>query len=126
MAHFAKINNENIVEQIISINDQNCCGGQYPESESCGQEYIASIGLQGIWKQTSYNNNFRKRYAGIGFKYDSELDIFIGPKPFNTWIFSLEDQDWIAPIPFPQDGQKYYWDDILNNWVLHDSYEELL
>jgi hypothetical protein len=78
MAHFAKINN-NIVETVIVVSDDDCGGGEFPSSELIGQAFIASIGLDGEWKQTSYNNNFRKLYAGIGYIYDAELDEFISP-----------------------------------------------
>lgn len=78
MAHFAKINN-NIVETVIVVSDDDCGGGNFPASEPIGQAFIASIGLDGEWKQTSYNNNFRGLYAGIGCTYDSELDEFVAP-----------------------------------------------
>ena len=78
MAHFAKIEN-NIVREIIVVGDSDCNGGNFPESEPIGQAFIASIGLDGQWKQTSYNNNFRGTYAVIGFTYDAELDEFVIP-----------------------------------------------
>lgn len=78
MAHFAKIEN-NTVTQIIVVADSDCAGGQYPESEPAGVSFLASCGLTGNWKQTSYNNNFRGRYAGIGFTYNAELDEFVAP-----------------------------------------------
>lgn len=117
MAHFAKIIN-NIVEEIIAISDNDCCGGVFPDSEICGQNFIKKLGLDGTWKQTSYNNNFRKKYAGIGFTYDEEQDIFISPKPFDSWIFDDNEQDWVAPIPFPNDGNKYDWNEDDQEWVL--------
>lgn len=77
MAHFAKIEN-GMVTEVIVIADADCGGGQFPESEPIGQAFIASIGLDGEWLQTSYNNNFRGRYAGAGgYLYDSELDEFV-------------------------------------------------
>lgn len=78
MAHFARID-EGIVREVIVVNNADCGGGEYPESESIGQAFIAGIGLDGEWRQTSYNGNFRGTYAGIGFTYDSELDEFIAP-----------------------------------------------
>ena len=77
MAYFAKIEN-NIVTQVISVSND-VCVTEYPESESVGQAFIASLNLDGEWLQTSYNNNFRGRYAGIGYTYDAELDEFIAP-----------------------------------------------
>jgi hypothetical protein len=76
MAHFAKIEN-GIVSQVIVVNNDAIEGGNFPEKELVGQTFIASIGLDGVWKQTSYNNNFRGTYAGIGYTYDEENDIFV-------------------------------------------------
>lgn len=78
MAHFAEIKN-NIVERVIVVSNDNCGGGTFPESEVVGQEFLASLGLTGEWKQTSYNNNFRGTYAGIGFTFDGTN--FICPPP---------------------------------------------
>ena len=80
MAHFAKVEN-NIVDQVIVVANSDCGGGDFPESEPIGQAFIASIGLAGEWLQTSYHANFRGAYAGIGFKYDAELDEFVAPAP---------------------------------------------
>ena len=77
MAHFAKLEN-NIVTQVIAVSN-NVCGAEYPASESTGKDFIASLGLDGNWLQTSFNNNFRGTYAGIGFTYNSELDKFVPP-----------------------------------------------
>ena len=78
MAHFARID-ENIVREVIVIDNADCGGGEFPESEPIGQAFIASIGLEGFYAQTSYNSNFRGTYAGIGFTYDSDLDEFVAP-----------------------------------------------
>lgn len=78
MAHFAKVDN-GMVTQVIVVNNDAIGGGNFPESEPIGQAFIASIGLEGLWKQTSYNNNFRGRYAGIGYTYDEVNDIFVEP-----------------------------------------------
>lgn len=78
MAHFAQIIGDTVT-QVIVVGNDDCGGGVFPESEPVGQEFIASLGLQGDWKQTSYNGNFRGRYAGIGYRYDSQLDEFLVP-----------------------------------------------
>ena len=78
MAHFAKIEN-GIVREVIVVGNGDCVGGDFPESEAAGQAFIASIGLSGEWKQTSYNNNFRAKYAGIGDTYDAVNDVFVAP-----------------------------------------------
>jgi hypothetical protein len=79
MAHFAHIQN-GIVREIIVIGNDNCGGGDFPESEPIGQAFIASIGLSGEWKQTSYSASFRGKYAGIGDFYDADLDEFVTPE----------------------------------------------
>ena len=78
MAHFARID-DGIVREVIVVGDADCGGGEFPESESIGQAFIASIGLAGEYRQTSYNGNFRGAYAGIGYTYDSDLDEFVAP-----------------------------------------------
>jgi len=78
MAHFAKIEN-GIVQEVNVINNTDCGGGNFPESEPIGQAFIASLGLAGEWKQTSYNANFRGKYAGIGDIYDADNDVFVAP-----------------------------------------------
>lgn len=78
MAHFAKIENATVREVIVIGNDD-CAGGNFPESEAAGKAFIASIGLAGEWVQTSYNNNFRNKYAGIGDFYDAVNDVFLMP-----------------------------------------------
>jgi hypothetical protein len=76
MAHFAKIEN-GIVSQVIAISNDDCSGGNFPESEPVGQAFIASLGLDGVWLQTSYNANFRSAFAGIGMPYDADKDEFV-------------------------------------------------
>jgi hypothetical protein len=80
MAHFAKIEN-GVVREVIVVGNADCGGGDFPESEAAGQAFIASIGLAGEWKQTSYNANFRGKYAGIGDTYDAVNDVFVSPTP---------------------------------------------
>ena len=80
MAHFAKVQN-NIVDQVIVVSNDDCGGGNFPESEPIGQAFIASLGLAGEWLQTSYHANFRGAYAGIGYIYDAVTNDFIPPAP---------------------------------------------
>lgn len=79
MAHFAQINDDNVVQRVIVIANEDCGGGEFPESEPIGQQFIASIGIQGTWLQTSYHGNFRSIYAGIGDIYDPITDTFVTP-----------------------------------------------
>ncbi len=78
MAHFARIEN-GIVREVIVVANADCAGGDFPESEAAGQAFIASIGLSGEWRQTSYNGNFRQKYAGIGDQFDDVNDAFVSP-----------------------------------------------
>jgi len=79
MAHFAQVT-DNIVEKVIVINNDDCGGGDYPDSEATGQAFIASIGIEGEWLQTSYHGNFRGQYAGQGMTYDPTIDEFVSPQ----------------------------------------------
>lgn len=113
MAHFAQIDENNNVIQTIVVSNDDCGGGNFPESESIGQAFIASLGIDGNWKQTSYNNNFRKQYAGIGFSYDPEADVFIAPKPFPLWILD-ENHNWQPPVPRPD--RLAIWNEYNQTW----------
>lgn len=115
MAHFAKIE-DGIITQVIVVSNDDCGGLEFPESEPIGQKFITSIGLDGEWLQTSYNGNFRGRYAGIGYSYDSERDMFIEPKPFPSWTTD-KDGIWKAPIDMPSDGKIYVWDENSQQWI---------
>jgi hypothetical protein len=92
MAHFAKIENNGIVSQVIVLDNS---------QEHRGQDFInQDLGLDGKWIQTSYNNNFRKQYASLGYTYDEINDVFITPQPYPSWSLN-ENFDWQAPIPKP-------------------------
>ncbi len=80
MAHFAKIENDTVTSVIVVSNDD-CGGGDFPESEPIGQAFIASLGLDGLWLQTSYHGNFRGCYASAGWTFDAQLDEFVAPPP---------------------------------------------
>lgn len=114
MAHFAKIGQDGTVETVIVIADSDCAGGQFPSSESVGQDFIASLGLEGEWKQTSYNHNFRKQYAPIGGKYDVIADVFVQRQPFPSWTLD-SNHDWQPPVPKP-DGWNN-WDEDSQSWI---------
>ena len=80
MAHFAQVQ-DGIVRSVIVVNNSDCAGGEYPDSDSVGQAFISFMGIEGTWLQTSYNGNFRGQYAGQGMTYDPTLDEFISPQP---------------------------------------------
>lgn len=121
MAHFAQIDDNNIVTNVIVINDKNCCGGVFPDSEICGQEFIKKLGLDGIWKQTSYNNNFRLHYANVGSTYDPINDVFIDSQPYNSWILNFTTFVWEPPVPYPDDSNEYYWDENNQQWIIYNT-----
>jgi hypothetical protein len=114
MAHFAQINENNIVTQVIVVSNDDCGGGEYPESDSIGAAFCHNL-LGGTWKQTSYNNNFRKRYAGIGYTFNAELDAFVAPQPYPSWTLNAETADWEAPTPRPAEGN-WTWNESTQQW----------
>lgn len=121
MAYFAQLDN-NIVQQVISISNNDAPDPAPNNSEPLGQAFIANVlRLSGVWKQTSYNGNFRKHYAGIGFTYDETLDAFIPPKPYPSWLLDTNTCNWYAPVPYPNDGNMYQWDEATQQWVLIDQ-----
>jgi hypothetical protein len=120
MAHFAKLGIGNIVEKVIVVSND------IATTEQAGSDFINKLyNTRDVWKQTSYNNNFRKNYAGIGFQYDQTRDAFISPKPFNSWVLNEDTCRWEAPIAMPQltqeqiDNRNYYnWNETTLSWDL--------
>lgn len=117
MAHFAELNKNNIVTRVLVVDDLDCRDENNFENEAVGVHFLRNIfGATTEWKQTSYNNNMRKQYAGIGYTYNSENDVFIEPQPYESW--SLNDSfDWEAPTSYPDDGKVYDWDELSTSWV---------
>jgi len=116
MAHFAQLNEENLVTQVIVVANQDTADQDGVENEAIGIEFCTNL-LGGRWKQTSYNGNIRKNYAGIGYKYDETLDAFIPPQPFASWTLNNETAQWEAPTPYPTDDKRYTWDEATTAWV---------
>jgi hypothetical protein len=114
MAHFAQIQNGTVTNVIVISNDD--APDPYPASEALGQAFIASLGLEGEWRQTSYHGSFRAHYAGIGYTYDETNDVFYAPQPFPSWALD-ENWNWQAPHQAPDDGEEYGWDEDLGDWV---------
>ena len=111
MAHFAKLGVGNIVEQVIVESNDIAI------TEQAGLDFINKLyNTRDVWKQTSYNNNFRKNYAGIGFHYDQARDAFIAPKPFNSWTLDEATCRWQAPTPMPTEGF-WRWDEDSLSWL---------
>lgn len=122
MAYFAQLDSSSLVTQVIAVNNATIDNLPFPESEPVGVEFCQSLyGADTVWKQTSYNANFRKNYAGIGFTYDLVLDAFIAPKPYPSWLLNTTTCKWEAPVPYPTDGKKYYWDEATLSWVAYPA-----
>ena len=117
MAHFALIK-DNIVQNVIVVGNADLTDSEGNEQEHLGVEFIHSIfGTDDTWVQTSYNNNIRKNYAGIGHTYDLTRDAFIAPKPYASWVLNESTCRWEAPIPYPDDDYDYEWDESTISWV---------
>ena len=119
MSHFAKLDANNIVISVDVVDNNVVDNLPFPDSEPLGVAFLQEIyGSDTVWKQTSYSNSFRVRYAGIGFTYDAILDAFIPEKPYPSWILNTTTYNWNAPAPYPNDGKWYYWDEPTLAWVL--------
>lgn len=121
MAHFAKLDENNVVLEVNVIHNNELLDENGQESEQKGIDFLTSwSGGHTMWKQTSYNSNFRKNYAGIGYTYDKLRDAFIPPKPFNSWQLDEDSCFWQAPVSMPNDGNLYIWNEDLQIWQLVD------
>jgi hypothetical protein len=130
MAHFAKLDKNNIVIQVDVVNNLDIKNENGVEQEQVGINFLHSFyrNPNDVWKQTSYNTQggvhllggtpFRKNYAGIGYTYDSVRDAFIPTKPYNSWVLNEQTCNWEAPIAYPNDGQMYRWNEETKNWDL--------
>ena len=130
MASFAKLNSDNIVERVESVVNEVITDNNGIEQEQLGIQFLKTLynEQEAIWKQTSYNTHggvhsnggtpFRKNFAGIGYTYDSQRDAFIPKKPYNSWILNEETCNWNAPISYPNDGQRYNWNEETQSWTL--------
>ena len=120
MAHFAQLDENNIVIQVIVVHNNDCLDENGNESETKGIEFCKTLlGQETRWVQTSYNNNFRERYAGIGYKYDESIDMFIPPSPYPSWIYNTETHNWESPIPKPSElilDHEYKWNEETRTW----------
>ena len=117
MAHFAQLDENNIVTQVIVVHNNDCQINGI-ESEEAGVVFCKTLfGANTNWAQTSYNANMRKNYAGIGYSYDSSRDAFIPPQPFASWVLNEETCRWEAPVAYPNDGKSYNWDEATTAWI---------
>ncbi len=115
MAHFAELDSNNVVLRVIVVDNKDTSDAAGDEKGYIGAAFCERL-FGGTWKQTSYNGNFRKNYAGIGYTYDSVLDAFVPPKPYPSWILDANAQ-WQPPIEIPTNWEMYYWDESSQNWI---------
>ena len=119
MAHFAELDDNNVVLRVIVVGNKDTSTPDGTEVESIGVAFCQRL-FGGNWKQTSYNGNFRKRYAGIGYTYNETLDAFIPPQSYPSRTLDNATADWVAPVPYPTDGKMYSWNESTQSWDLVD------
>jgi len=123
MAHFAELDANNVVLRVIVVGNKDTADAAGVEKEHIGAAFCERL-FGGTWKQTSYNGNKRKNYAGIGYSYDADRDAFIPPKPYNSWVLVEETCQWKAPVDMPADAgtgeppKMYSWDEATVSWKL--------
>ena len=111
MAHYAFLDSNNIVTEVITGRDED----EVVDGISDWEAYYGAIRGQ-TCVRTSYNGNIRKNYAGVGYTYDATLDAFIAPKPFASWVLDEATAQWEAPVPYPIDDLMYSWNEELGDW----------
>lgn len=120
MAHFAQLDKNNKVINVIVVNNNELLDDNGNESETKGIAFCKELfGSDTQWVQTSYNSTFRKTYAVIGGTYDATFDVFITPPPFDSWKYDYEKLEWAAPVPQPEpiEGYAWLWSDVNQDWV---------
>lgn len=124
MAHFAELQDNKVINVIV-VSNNDVENKSFPESEAIGINYLNILLPGRTWKQTSYNNNFRFRYAGIGYEWHPECGDYGGfcpAKPYEDWIFDNDQCLWVAPIPMPTEDltKVYIWDPEIHNWKVYE------
>ena len=121
MASFAKIGLNGKVIEVQSVVNEVLHDSNGVEQENIGIDFLTKLTGWSIWVQTSYNGNFRKNHAGIGYTYDEDRDAFIPPKPFPSWILNEDSCLWEAPVVKPDDGNYYNWNEETQQWDFVDN-----
>lgn len=121
MAYFARLNENNVVVEVLSVNNDVIKDDNGVEQEALGVQFLNNLFSQNYnWKQTSYNHNFRNVYAGIDYRYIPEKDAFIPPQPFPSWTFNEETLQWNSPVAIPFDAENpnitYAWNEEDGVW----------
>lgn len=116
MAHFAELDQNNVVLRVIVVSNKDTSDANGVEKESIGVAFCERL-FGGKWVQTSYNGNIRKNYAGIGYTYRADIDAFVSNSPYPSWILNPETAKWEAPVPMPNDGAMYSWNEETQSWI---------
>jgi hypothetical protein len=119
MAHFAELDANNVVLRVIVVDNKDTADASGVEKEHIGAAFCERL-FGGNWKQTSYNGNIRKNYAGAGFTYNSVRDAFIPPQPYPSWTLD-DDANWQPPVAMPTDGGRYSWNEANQAWEAQDG-----
>jgi len=119
MAHFVRIENGVVVQGIV-VNNKDTADEHGVEKEEIGIAFCSNL-LGGTWKQTSYNGNIRKNYAGVGYTYDETLDAFVPPKPFASWVLDTDKAQWKAPVDYPTEEGHFTWNETTTSWIEIDN-----
>jgi len=114
MAHFAQLDENNVVVSVIVVDNKDTADANGVEKEYIGAAFCERL-FGGTWKQTSYNNKIRKNYAGIGYSYRADIDAFVPPQPYPSWTLDANAQ-WQPPVAMPTDGQAYSWNETNQAW----------
>ena len=117
MASFAKIGLNSKVIEVLAVHNDVLKDADGVEQEFLGVDFLTKLLGWALWKQTSYNGNMRKNFAGIGYEYDEVRDAFIPQKPYPSWVLNEEFCQWEAPIAYPSNGSAYKWDEDDKEWV---------
>ena len=115
MAHFAELNEDNLVLRVVVINDSDCLDESDNESETVGINFCKTL-FGGNWVQTSYNHSIRKNYASVGATYRADLDGFVAPCIFSSWVLDETTCKYEAPVAYPSDGKYYRWNETTTSW----------
>jgi hypothetical protein len=122
MAHFCQLDENNVVTQVIVVANSDTADATGVEKKHIGIAFCERL-LGGTWKQTSYNGSIRKNYAGLGYTYNTDIDAFVPPQPFASWLLNETTAQWDAPVPMPEDAgtgeppKRYTWDEDSVNWI---------
>ena len=118
MAHFAQLDQNNVVVQVIVVDDKNTQTEIGIESEEVGIAFCKQLfGEHTKWLQTSYSGSIRGAFAGVGYVYDSRTDTFLPPRPYLSWVFDNKTKQWAPPVSKPEGDGVYMWDESVTNWV---------